>query len=95
MPDSGDATRQRRCAKMWVIESLTGRLRDELLNGKIFYTLKEARIVIESWRHYNNIRPHSSLGYKLPAPEIVLWPAAQPQPAPPATPTVAPKPAMH
>jgi putative transposase len=39
------------------------RLRDELLNGEIFYTLREAQIVIESWRrHYNTIRPHASVG---------------------------------
>jgi transposase InsO family protein len=77
-------------------ESFNSKLRDELLNGEIFYTLKEAQIVIESWRrHYNTTRPHSSLGYKPPAPETVLWPAAQSRPAPPATPTVAPRPAMH
>ena len=51
-------------------------LRDELLNGEIFYTLKEAKIVIEAWRrHYNTIRPHSSLGYRPPAPEALVWPA--------------------
>ena len=50
-------------------ESFNGRLRDELLNGEVFYTLKEAQVVIEDWRnHYNHIRPHSSLGYKPPAP---------------------------
>ncbi len=66
-------------------ESFNAKLRDELLNGEIFYTLKEAQTVIESWRrHYNTVRPHSSLGYKPPAPEVVLWPAAQPRPAPPA-----------
>ena len=44
--------------------------RDELLNGEIFYSLKEAQIVIEQWRkHYNTIRPHSSLGYRPPAPQ--------------------------
>jgi len=44
--------------------------RDELLNGEIFYSLREARIVIERWRkHYNTIRPHSSLGYRPPAPQ--------------------------
>ena len=59
------------------VESFNGRLRDELLNGEIFTTLKEAQIVIESWRlHYNRLRPHSALGYKPPAPEIVAWPAA-------------------
>ena len=77
-------------------ESFNSKLRDELLKGEIFYTLKEAQIVIESWRrHYNTVRPHSSLGYRPPAPEIVLWPAAQPRPAPPATPAVAPRPIMH
>jgi putative transposase len=51
------------------VESFNARLRDELLNGEIFYTLKEAQIVIESWRrHYNAVRPHASLGYKPPAP---------------------------
>lgn len=51
-------------------ESFNGKLRDELLNGEIFYSLKEARIVIEQWRtHYNTIRPHSSLGYRPPAPQ--------------------------
>ena len=60
------------------IESFNGKLRDELLNGEIFYTLKEAQTVIEGWRcHYNKIRPHSSLGYRSPAPEATLWPAPQ------------------
>ena len=46
------------------IESFNARLRDELLNGEIFYTLREAQIVVESWRHhYNAVRPHASLGY--------------------------------
>ena len=57
-------------------ESFNGKLRDELLNGEIFYTLKEAQIVIENWRrHYNTVRPHSSLGYRPPAPEALVWPA--------------------
>jgi putative transposase len=52
------------------VESLNGKLRDELLDREIFYTLKEARILIERWRrHYNTERPHSSLGYRPPAPE--------------------------
>ncbi len=51
-------------------ESFNGKLRDELLNGEIFYTLKEAQVIIEHWRcHYNTIRPHSALGYRPPAPE--------------------------
>ena len=50
-------------------ESFNGKLRDELLNGEIFYTLKEAQVVIESWRcHYHTLRPHSALGYRPPAP---------------------------
>lgn len=54
-------------------ESFNGKLRDELLNCEIFYTLKEAKILIEQWRqHYNTVRPHSSLGYKPPAPETIL-----------------------
>jgi putative transposase len=55
------------------VESFNARLRDELLNGEIFYTLHEAQIVIESWRrHYNTVRPHASLGYKPPAPEVFV-----------------------
>ena len=51
------------------LESFNARFRDELLNGEIFYSLKEARIVIERWRReYNEVRPHSSLGYRPPAP---------------------------
>lgn len=54
-------------------ESFNGKLRDELLNGEIFYTMKEATILIERWRqHYNQIRPHSSLGYNPPAPQTIL-----------------------
>lgn len=52
------------------VESFNGKLRDELLNGEIFDTLLEARVIIERWRKaYNQYRPHSSLGYKPPAPE--------------------------
>lgn len=51
-------------------ESFNGKLRDELLNGEIFYSLKEARVVIGQWRHhYNTVRPHSSLAYRPPAPQ--------------------------
>ncbi len=51
-------------------ESFNGSLRDELLNGEIFYSLAEAKVLIEAWRrHYNTVRPHSSLGYRPPAPE--------------------------
>ena len=54
-------------------ESFNGKLRDELLNGEIFYSLKEAQIVIEQWRkHYNAIRPHSALGYRPLAPQTFM-----------------------
>ena len=61
------------------VESFNARLRDELLNGEIFYSLKEAQIFIEKWRqHYNTKRPHSALGYRPPAPETIIplqeWP---------------------
>ena len=55
------------------VESFNGKLRDELLNGEIFYTLKEAKVLIERWRrHYNTTRPHSSLGYWPPAPQTIV-----------------------
>ncbi len=54
-------------------ESFNGKLRDELLNGEIFYSLKEAKVLIEQWRrHYNTVRPHSSLGYRPPAPQTFV-----------------------
>ena len=54
-------------------ESFNGKLRDEQLNTKIYYTLKEAQVLIERWRQqYNTIRPHSALNYRPPAPEAVL-----------------------
>ncbi len=81
------------------IESFNARLRDELLDGEIFYSLAEAKIVIESWRrHYNAVRPHGSLGYKPPAPEVFVPPlaaraASQSRPATP--PSLASRPSMH
>lgn len=57
------------------IESFNGKLRDELLNGEIFYTVLEAKVLVEQWRrHYNRVRPHSSLGYRPPAPEAIRLP---------------------
>jgi putative transposase len=54
-------------------ESFNARFRDELLNGELFYSLKEAQIPIEKWRiYYNTVRPHSSLGYRPPAPESIV-----------------------
>jgi len=61
------------------IESFKGKLRDELLNREIFYTLKEATILIEQWRrHYNGVRAHSALGYRTPAPESIAFPVLGP-----------------
>ncbi|QOL80033.1 IS3 family transposase [Pseudooceanicola spongiae] len=54
-------------------ESFNARFRDELLNGEVFTTLREAQILIERWRrHYNTIRPHSALGYRPPAPKSIV-----------------------
>ena len=54
-------------------ESFNGKLRNELLDGEIFYTLKEAQVITEHWRwYYNRIRPHSTLGYRPPAPETTV-----------------------
>jgi transposase InsO family protein len=81
------------------IESFNARLRDELLDGEIFYSLKEAQVIIESWRrHYNTVRPHGSLGYRAPAPEVfvpamVMRAAQQPRPAAP--PALAERPSLH
>jgi putative transposase len=79
------------------IESFNARLRDELLDGEIFYTLKEAQVVIEEWRrHYNTIRPHSSLGYRPPAPETIIPPSWPSGSAPlHRSPSLAPEPPMH
>ena len=58
-------------------EYLNGKLREELLNGEIFYSLKEARVVIETWRiHYNTKRPHSALGYRPSVPQTIAPPLA-------------------
>ena len=57
------------------IESFNGKMRDELLNREIFYTVKEAQILIEKWcREYNTVRPHSALGYRPPAPVAIVIP---------------------
>ncbi|WP_182179897.1 integrase core domain-containing protein, partial [Methylobacterium radiotolerans] len=83
------------------VESFNARLRDELLNGEIFYTLREAQIIIESWRrHYNTIRQHGALGYKPPAPEVFVpamtaWPTALARPAPSAKLLVEQRPTLH
>ena len=81
------------------IESFNARLRDELLDGEIFFSIAEARIIIESWRrHYNTVRPHGSIGYKPPAPEVFIPALAarspsQPRPAAPTA--LAPRPTLN
>jgi putative transposase len=56
-------------------ESFNGWLRDELLDGEIFYIFAEALVLIEVWRrHYNTFRPHCSLGYRPPTPEAAAPP---------------------
>jgi hypothetical protein len=57
----------------WRRRVLNGKLRDELLNGEVFNTLREAQVLLKQWRrHYNEERPHSSLGYRPPAPETMV-----------------------
>ncbi len=55
------------------VESFNGKMRDELLNREMFYTIKEAKVIIEQWRqYYNTERPHSSLNYNAPVPQSYL-----------------------
>ena len=71
------------------------------LDGEIFYTMREAQIIIESWRrHFNMVRPHGSIGYRPPAPEVFVpafaaWPATLTRPAPPAMLPVAKRPTLN
>ncbi|ACK50258.1 Integrase catalytic region [Methylocella silvestris BL2] len=86
-------------------ESFNSNLRDELLNGELFFSPAEAQAMIEAWRrHFNAVRPHSSLGYRSPAPETIIpcggniapWASAPAVGAArPPTPTMASEPAMH
>ncbi len=77
-------------------ESFNSKLRDKLLNGEIFYSLAEAKIIIEAWRrYYNTERPHSSLGCKPPAPEAIVWHAPPRGSTPPSAQAMAEKPVMH
>jgi len=69
------------------VESFNGKFRDELLNGEIFFTLTEAKVLIERWRYeYNTERPHSSLEYRAPAPETIA--AASPPGGVPSLPSL-------
>ncbi len=77
-------------------ESFNSKLRDELLNGEISYSLAEARVIIEAWRvHYDTVRPHSSLVYRPPAPEAMHWPSRDGGSPPPQPAALAPRPVMH
>jgi putative transposase len=77
-------------------ESFNSKLRGELLNGEIFYSLAEAKVIIEAWRrYYNTERPHSSLGYKPPAPEAIIWPGQPPGSVPSSAQAMAERPVMH
>jgi len=69
--------RARKSLGEWVLRELSGKLRDELLSREVFYTLEEAKVLVENWRReYNTIRPHSSLQYRPPAPQArTLLPA--------------------
>jgi transposase InsO family protein len=83
------------------VESFNARLRDELLNGEVFYSLRGAQIIIESWRrHDNTVRPHASPGCRPPAPEVFVpafaaWPAVPPRSAPPPLLSPAPRPTLN
>ncbi len=78
------------------VESFNGKLRDELLNTEVFNSLAEAKVLIEQWRrHYNTVRPHSSLGYHPPAPEVMLTALPMLPGIPGPTGSAPPRPAMH
>ena len=78
------------------MESFNGKLRDELLSCEVFNSLAEAKVLIAQWRrHYNTVRPHSSLGYRPPAPEVVLTLPPMLPGLPGPTGSAPPRPAMH
>ena len=78
------------------VESFNGKLRDELLSCEVFSTLAEAKVLIEQWRkHYNTVRPHSALGYRPPAPEVVTTARPMLRSIPGPTGSAPPRPAMH
>ena len=78
------------------VESFNGKLRDELLACEVFNSLAEARVLIEQWRkHYNTVRPHSALGYRPPAPEVIIMAPAMLPGSPGSTGSTPARPAMH
>ena len=82
----------------WTLRLLENKV-VELLDEEIFYSLAKAKVVIENWRrHYNTVRPHGSLGYKPPAPEVFIPTTptrAPPQPPPASMPVFAPRPTLN
>ena len=78
------------------VESFNGKLRDELLGCEVFNSLAEAKVLIEQWRrHYNTVRPHSSLGYRPPAPEAIVTTLPMLPGLPGPTGSAPPRPAVH
>lgn len=78
------------------VESLNGKLRDELLACEVFSSLADAKILIEHWRkHYNTVRPHFALGYRPPAPLVVTTASAVLPGSPGPTGSPPARPAMH
>jgi putative transposase len=78
------------------VESFNGKLRDELLDGEVFNTLREAQVLIEQWRqHCNAVRPHSALGYRPPAPEVATPGPPMPLRRPNPTGSASPAAALH
>lgn len=78
------------------VESFNGKLRNELLGCEVFNSPAEAKMLIEQWpRHYNTVRPHSALGDRPPAPEVVLMIPPMLPGIPEPTGSAPPRPAMH
>jgi transposase InsO family protein len=78
------------------VESFNGKMRDELLTCEVFNSLAEAKVLIEQWRkHYNTVRPHSALGYRPPAAEVLLVSTATPPSRSGPTGSAPARPAMH
>jgi len=78
------------------VESFNGKLRDELLGCEVFNSLAEAKVLIEQWRkHYNTVRPHSALGYRPPAPEVVITASTMLPSSPNSGGSAPARPAMH
>ena len=74
------------------VESFNGKLKDEFIDREIFYSLKEAQVLVEQWRReYNTVRPHSAIGYRPPAPETIRPVPCGPRATPPGSVTTSPR----